>query len=162
VGYAPQQPIPYSHRLHAGVNQIPCEFCHAGAREGRHAMIPAVEACFKCHKLTLPDSPLIKQLKLALDSGQPWPWKRVHDLPDHVYFDHRPHVALGIACQECHGPVETMDVVSQVTSLRMGACLQCHRGERRWSTPIPASRPDMVQVASGQPTGPTSCNACHR
>lgn len=162
IGYAPEQPIPYSHKVHAGDNQIPCEYCHTGARQGRHAMVPAVEACFKCHALTLPDSPHIKRLKAALDAGKAFPWKRIHDLPDHVYFDHRPHVALGIACQECHGPVETMDVVQQVLNMRMGACLECHRGQRQWSTPVPKARPDMVQVASGHPTGPTSCNACHR
>jgi hypothetical protein len=162
MGFAPEQPIPYSHKVHAGDNQIPCEYCHSGAREGRHAMVPALEACFKCHELTLPDSPHIQRLKAALEAGESFPWKRVHDLPDHVYFDHSPHVALGIACQECHGPVERMEIVEQVLNMRMGACLQCHRGQREWSTPVPPPREGMVAAAAGHPTGPTNCNACHR
>jgi len=125
-------------------------------------MVPAVEACFKCHEVTKTESPYIQYLKKVYEAGESFPWMRVHDLPDYVYFDHRPHVALGIACQECHGPVESMEVVEQVMNLRMGSCLECHRGEREWATPVPETREDMVQVASGLPTGPTTCNACHR
>jgi hypothetical protein len=161
-GFAPEQPIPYSHKVHAGDNQIPCEYCHTGARKSRHAMVPAVEACFKCHEVTKTESPYIQHLKKVYESGESFSWLRVHDLPDYVYFDHRPHVVLGIACQECHGPVEAMETVEQVMNLRMGSCLECHRGEREWMTPMPERRDDMVEVKSGHPTGPTTCNACHR
>jgi hypothetical protein len=161
IGYAPEQPIPYSHKVHAGDNQIPCEYCHTGASKSHYAMVPPVEACFKCHNVTKTDSEHIKRLKTVLDNDEPFPWKRIHDLPDHVFFDHRPHVNLGIACQECHGPVETMEVVEQVMNLRMGACLECHRGERTWSTPIPEPRDYMYEAVSGHPTGPTSCGVCH-
>ncbi len=151
VGYAPEQPIPFSHKVHAGDNNIPCEYCHTGARSGRHATIPSVDACFKCHNVTRTDSEWIGQLREIRDSGRPLEWERIHDLPDYVYFDHRPHVAKGIACQECHGPVEEMDVVRQATSMRMGACLECHRGERIYTT-----------MEEPYPTAPVSCGTCHR
>ncbi len=161
-GYAPVQPIPFSHKVHAGDNRIPCEFCHSAVSASRHATIPAVEACFKCHLVTKTDSEDIRRLKEIADSGAPLPWKRVYDQPDHVYFDHRPHVSLGISCTECHGPVEEMDLLRQDMNLRMGACLKCHRGERDWRTQVPPARSYMVQVPNGHPTGPTSCTACHR
>lgn len=150
-GFAPTQPLPFSHKIHAGDNNIPCEYCHTSVRTSRHAGIPAVDACFKCHNVTRLDSPFIQQLTELRDSGKPLEWKRIHSLPDYVYFDHRPHVAKGIACQECHGPVETMETVSQVLKMRMGACLECHRGERTYTT-----------MAPPYPTAPVSCGTCHR
>lgn len=151
VGYAPEQPIPFSHRVHAGDNNIPCEYCHTSVLNSRHAGIPSVDACFKCHNVTKTDSEHIQGLKQILDSGGSLAWKRVYDLPDYVYFDHRPHVAKGIACQECHGPVEEMDVIRQHMSLRMGTCLECHRGERVYTT-----------MAEPYPEAPVSCGTCHR
>ena len=98
-GYAPVQPIPYSHKLHAGTLKIPCLYCHADAERSRHAGIPDVGTCMKCHQVTKTDSPHIQRLKALYDSGEPFLWERVHSLPDHVYFDHRPHVHAGILCQ---------------------------------------------------------------
>jgi len=150
-GYAPDQPIPFSHKLHAGDNKIPCQYCHSGARRSRHAGIPAVGTCMNCHRVTKTDSPVIQTLTRIYEKNEPLAWNRIHRLPDHVYFDHRPHVADGIACQECHGKVQEMEKVKQVMSLRMGACLSCHRGERQlqFSTPLHLK-------------GPTHCWACHR
>jgi len=150
-GYGPAQPIPYSHKLHAGDMAIPCLHCHPGAERSRVAGIPSVEACLGCHRVTKAGSPAIKQLMAAFDSGQALHWKRVHSLPGYVFFDHRPHVNAGVACQTCHGPVQDMAVLSQQMSLRMNNCLACHRNPR---AALPAGSP--IQRA------PENCYACHR
>ena len=150
-GFAPQQPIPYSHRIHAGTLKIPCLYCHGGAATSRLAGVPAVETCMNCHRVTKIESPHIQKLTKAFESGTPIFWRRVHALPDHVFFDHRPHVNGGIACQVCHGPVETMEAISQEMSLRMGNCLGCHRD------PHGALAKDSKILQ-----GPDHCNACHR
>ena len=150
-GYAPEQPIPYSHKLHAGVMKIPCLYCHSGALKSRQAQIPDVERCMNCHRVTKTDSPAIQKLSAIYASGQPLKWKRIHALPDHVYFDHRPHVKAGILCQTCHGEVQEMDVVSQRMSMRMGNCLGCHR-DPRFALPADSKIKE----------GPVHCNACHR
>ena len=150
-GYAPRQPFDYSHKLHAGTLRIPCLYCHGGAERSRQAGIPAVETCMNCHRVTKPDSPAIKQLAAIYESGKPLEWERVHALPDHVYFDHRPHVNAGILCQTCHGEVQKMEVVAQEMSMRMGNCLGCHREAH-------AALPPGSKIVRG----PEHCNACHR
>ena len=150
-GYAPEQPIPYSHQLHAGTLRIPCLFCHTGATRSRMAGVPAVETCMNCHKVTKVDTESIKKLTAVFNSGEPMKWRRIHSLPDHVYFDHRPHVNGGILCQTCHGEIQEMPVVTQRMSMRMGNCLGCHRDAHD------ALPPDSKIVR-----GPENCNACHR
>lgn len=149
--YAPEQPIAYSHRLHAGTMKIPCQYCHGGVLRSRHAGVPAVETCMNCHRVTKTDSPAIQELTAIYESGRPLHWKRVHALPDHVFFDHRPHVKAGVACQTCHGEIQKMEVVSQHMSMRMSNCLGCHREAHA------ALSPD-----SKIERGPEHCNACHR
>lgn len=126
-GFAPDQPIPFSHRLHAGDNKIPCLYCHANAEKGRHATVPSMNVCMNCHAVVATDRPAIQQLKGAYDSGKVMEWVRVHDLPDYVYFNHRAHVAKGVECQTCHGAVENMERVEQMKTLKMGWCVECHR-----------------------------------
>jgi len=150
-GYAPMQPIPYSHQLHAGTMKIPCQYCHTGATRSRFAGVPAVETCMNCHRVTKTDSPAIQKLTAIYNSGRPLQWRRIHVLPDHVYFDHRPHVNGGIACQTCHGEVQTMDVLYQHMSMRMGNCLGCHRDAH-----------DALPPDSKIQRGAEYCNACHR
>jgi hypothetical protein len=150
-GYAPEQPIPFSHRQHAGVLRVPCQYCHTGVRYARQAGIPPVTTCMNCHRVTRTDRPAIQRLAEIEKTGAPLVWRRVHALPDHVYFDHRPHIAAGVACQTCHGEVQLMDVVSQRMSLRMGNCLGCHRDPH---AALPAGSP--IKRA------PENCNACHR
>lgn len=151
VGYAPEQPVPFSHKIHAGDNGIPCLYCHSDAPRSRHAGVPALSKCMNCHKVTKTDSPHIQRISKALEDGESMPWKRVYAVPDHVYFDHRPHVNGGIDCRECHGQVETMEKVQRVLNMRMGKCLECHRGERTYFF----GQKPTVQ-------GPTNCWACHR
>jgi hypothetical protein len=153
IGYAPQQPIPFSHQVHAGANRIPCQYCHTNADRSRDATIPAVQTCMNCHRsITMADSDYIKQAVIArLKTDAPMKWKRVYHLPGYVFFDHRAHVHAGIQCETCHGDVKSMDVVRRVMDLRMGSCLDCHRDPRRY---LPPDSPIEK--------GPTDCTACHR
>jgi len=124
---APVQPIAFSHKLHAGDNHIPCQYCHSGARRSPVAGVPSLERCLGCHRITAYDKPEIEKLAARVEKKQPLAWIKVTDVPDFVRFNHRPHVRAGVACQECHGPVETMERVRRVSSLEMGWCLDCHR-----------------------------------
>lgn len=126
-GYQPEQPIPYSHALHAGTYKVPCMYCHTNADRSRHATVPGLGICMNCHKVVKPDSPHIQKMREMWERGEQIPWVRVHMLPDFVAFNHTPHVRKGVACQTCHGPIETMEVVKQHASLSMGWCVDCHR-----------------------------------
>ncbi|MEW6055184.1 MAG: cytochrome c3 family protein [Bdellovibrionota bacterium] len=161
-GYAPEQPIPFSHKLHAGQNNIPCMYCHAGVEKSKHATVPAVNVCMNCHSVVKPDSPHIKKLKEYYEQGKEIPWVKVNDLPDHVNFNHKRHIAKGVACETCHGDVKKMAVVRQDKPLLMGWCLDCHRGETSPTHLVkaPAGQPEGSAIAAGQ-VAPTSCYTCH-
>jgi mono/diheme cytochrome c family protein len=147
-GYRPEQPIKYSHKLHAGDLQIDCKYCHSTAEKSKQASIPSVNTCMNCHKgVQLRDkydgeiSPEIKKIYAAMDfdpdkpAGQqygpnpkPIRWVRIHNLPDHAVFNHSQHVkGAGVSCQTCHGPIQQMEVVEQYATLQMGWCINCHR-----------------------------------
>ncbi len=144
-GYMPTQPINYSHELHAGKYKINCQYCHSGADKSKQATVPSASTCMNCHahvtakeKYNGEISPEIKKIYAAVDwnpetrtygtNQKPIKWIRIHNLPDHAYFNHAQHVKIGkVECQACHGPVETMKVVSQQRSLQMGWCINCHR-----------------------------------
>ncbi|MCC7490914.1 MAG: hypothetical protein IT204_01125 [Fimbriimonadaceae bacterium] len=181
-GYEPQQPIAYSHRLHAGELQIPCQYCHSGASRSKHAGIPAASTCLNCHQFVTaslgavraadeaakkagraPQPVVSAELRKLYDSlgldarlqrdpqrpVTPIAWQRIHQLPDFATFDHRAHVAAEVPCQQCHGPVETMERVRQQASLSMGWCVACHRTTK--ATP------------GGRPLRPsTDCATCHQ
>jgi len=127
VGYAPQQPVPFSHKLHAGTRKIPCLYCHSNAERSRHATIPSTNVCMNCHLVVRTDRPAIQTVTKLYEEGKAIPWVRVHRVPDYVYFSHRWHVARGIACQTCHGQVQNMDVIRQAENLKMGWYISCHR-----------------------------------
>ncbi|HEX9635947.1 MAG TPA: cytochrome c3 family protein [Acidobacteriota bacterium] len=124
---APEQPIAFSHKLHAGDYRIACEYCHSGARRSAVAGVPSLERCLGCHRIVAYDRPEIGKLAAQVERREPLAWVKVTDVPDFVRFNHRPHVRAGVACQACHGPVETMERVSRFSSLEMGWCLDCHR-----------------------------------
>jgi mono/diheme cytochrome c family protein len=137
-GYAPKQPIAFSHKLHAGAYEIDCKYCHVGVMVGKSATIPSVNICMNCHRSVKTESPLIQKLWAAADwqpetltfgpNQKPIEWVRIHNLPDLAYFNHAQHVNVGgIECQTCHGPVEEMEVVKQYSLLTMGWCIDCHR-----------------------------------
>ena len=127
-GYAPKQPIAYSHKLHAGQYKIDCNYCHTGAQKGKSATIPAANICMNCHGVIKKESPEIQKIYTAIEKNQPIEWIRVHNLPDLAYFNHAQHVNVGnVQCQTCHGEIEKMEVVEQRSSLTMGWCIDCHR-----------------------------------
>ena len=152
-GYMPIQPIHYSHKIHAGANQIECKYCHSSARVSKHSGIPSLNVCMNCH-MNIAEyngeedlekgytkefyTNEIKKLYKAVGwdentqsytgETQPVKWVRIHNLPDFVYFNHAQHVSVaGVDCQKCHGPVEEMEIMYQHSSLTMGWCINCHR-----------------------------------
>ena len=142
-GYKPEQPIAFSHQLHAGINGVDCNYCHHSARHGKSAAIPSANVCMNCHTY-INEGPSGKaEIQKIYDAvgfdpekgryiedyeQQPIKWVRIHNLPDLAYFNHSQHVvAGGIECQECHGPIEEMKVVEQHSELTMGWCIDCHR-----------------------------------
>lgn len=147
-GYAPDQPIDYSHAVHAGAMQIPCQYCHYSAARGRHAGIPPAQICMNCHVQVRPDHPEVQKVAQAIATDTPIEWVKVHALPDHVYFNHSVHVAGAVACETCHGPVATMGRVEQWAPLTMGWCLDCHRTD-----------PKAEGRGRGGPL--TECAVCH-
>jgi hypothetical protein len=127
------QPIPFSHRVHAGENQIPCQYCHEYARRSQTAGVPPVQRCVGCHAQAGWNGTLEAVTQPWSDTRQPpfeIVWNRVYTLPDFVRFTHRPHVLAGVSCQTCHGPVETMDRVVPVKNINMGFCISCHAQRR--------------------------------
>ncbi len=139
VGYMPEQPIPFSHKVHAGELGLDCRYCHNTVEETQHAAIPPTQTCMNCHAQLHPQSPKLQPLFESYETGMPIEWVRVHDLPQYAYFNHSAHVTRGVSCVECHGRVDTMDVIYQHETLSMGWCLNCHRN------PDPHVRnPDLV------------------
>lgn len=126
-GYMPKQPIPFSHKIHAGDNKIECMYCHFNADKSRHATVPTMTVCMGCHTHVATDRPNIKKMKDLYDKGESFEWVKIHHVPEHVYFPHNKHIAAGVSCAECHGAIEEMDVVKQDKEFTMGFCLQCHR-----------------------------------
>ena len=151
IGYAPDQPITFSHKLHSGDMKIDCKYCHIGVEKSRHAMVPQVSTCMNCHSIARKDRPEIIKLTEYYNEGKALPWKRIHRVADFAYFNHSVHVNRGIDCTVCHGDVGRMDKVLQVNSFTMGACLDCHRSPH-------TNIPNVTQINNG----PTNCFACHR
>ncbi len=136
VGYAPEQPVPFSHKLHAGELKMDCRYCHTTVEESAHAAIPSTEICMNCHTRIHVESPKLAKVRESAETGQPIPWVRVHDLPDYAFFNHSAHVSKGVGCVECHGRIDRMDVVEQVAPLSMGWCLDCHRNPEPHLRPV--------------------------
>lgn len=186
-GYEPEQPIRFSHRIHAGELSIDCRFCHHRAESSRHAGIPNADLCMGCHtNVTAAFDAVLQEKKAAESEGReprrvvspelrklydavglgddlkpdptrtprPVEWVRVHQLPDHAYFDHRVHVARDLACELCHGPVRSMERIRQESDLSMGWCIDCHRRQPR--------EPDALRTpAEGGAHVSIDCARCH-
>jgi hypothetical protein len=160
-GYQPAQPISFSHKVHAGDNQIQCLYCHSAADKSKVAGIPAASTCMNCQTKIMKDSPEIQRLETALQQQKPIEWIKVNDLPDHVAFNHSRHVTAGVKCQTCHGPVETEDRVSQASDLSMGMCVTCHRTHRE-VTLDETGRPTVSKEATPKRLmASTDCSVCH-
>ena len=143
--YQPEQPIAFSHELHSGINGVDCNYCHSSARHSKHSGIPSANVCMNCHTYinegtdeegTKEIAKIYEAVGFDPDSRtyiegytqKPIEWVRIHNLPDHAYFNHSQHVVAGqIECQECHGPIQEMEEVYQYSELTMGWCIECHR-----------------------------------
>lgn len=204
--YMPEQPIFYSHKVHAGINQINCLYCHSGAEKSRQAMVPSTNVCMNCHKgiseyTGAAEHPLVTAEGKTIDGtaeikklydyagwdpvkkeykrdaqgnimAKPIEWVKIHNLPDHVYFNHSQHTAVGqIQCQRCHGPIEEMDEVYQFSPLSMGWCVNCHRQTNvqfennkyysiyeKYHAELKAGKRTGVTV---EEIGGTECQKCH-
>ena len=198
--YQPEQPIFYSHKVHAGVNQINCLYCHGGAQEGKHSNIPSVNVCMNCHQaineykgeklyteagVEVDGTKEIQKLyKYAgFESGKPYDaskskpieWVRIHNLPDHVYFNHSQHVKAGqVQCQTCHGEINKMDEVKQFADLSMGWCINCHRETKvqfkdngfysiyeKYHQDLKSGKMDSTKGVTVEAIGGTECQKCH-
>jgi mono/diheme cytochrome c family protein len=198
--YQPEQPIYYSHKVHAGVNQINCQYCHTGTYQGKQATLPSVNVCMNCHTAIneYKGEPLVKENGDIVDGtaeikklykyagfteGQPWDatkaqpieWVRIHNLPDHVYFNHAQHVNAGqVACQQCHGEIQNMGEVKQFADLSMGWCVNCHRETKvqfkdngfysiyeKYHEDIRTGKIDSTKGITVEKIGGTECQKCH-
>ncbi len=172
VGYQPKQPVPFSHKLHAGDLGLDCRYCHNTVEVAGKAAIPPTATCMNCHSKVKTDSPKLELVRNSAKTGEPIAWVRVHQLPDYAYFDHSVHVAAGVGCATCHGRIDEMETVRLHSPLSMAWCLECHRN------PAPNLRPfDEVtnmefDTASYDPATdtdrhrelvpPEHCSGCHR
>lgn len=168
-GYAPTQPIPFSHKLHAGYYEIDCKYCHTGAARGKSAGIPSANICMNCHNTIRNTAPNIQKIYKAIENDEPIQWVRVHNLPDLSYFNHSQHVTVaGIECETCHGEIGEMEVVQQVSLLTMGWCIACHR-ETPVNTKDNGYYDNMVKLHAEQSKEPLTvediggleCARCH-
>ena len=169
VGYAPEQPIRYSHKLHVDELGIDCRYCHANVERSQEAMVPPTQTCMGCHAVVKKDSPELALLRDSWATGKPVPWIRVHKLPDHAFFDHSAHLAAGVGCVSCHGRIDQMEVVRLESPLAMGWCLECHRDPQPNLRPkseltnMTWQRPESgAELASAQVHPPEHCSGCHR
>ncbi len=163
-GYQPDQPIWFSHKIHAGQYEIDCQYCHTGASKGKNAWIPSVNVCMNCHKGinqgTISGTKEISKIYNAYDNDIPIEWVRIHNLPDLAYFNHQQHVVAGeVECQTCHGPIEEMDVVYQFAPLSMGWCVNCHRETEVNKDLYEALGRDDVHTV--EDIGGLACARCH-
>ena len=172
-----EQPIPFSHQHHVRDDGIDCRYCHSSVETSAFAGIPPLSTCMTCHSQLFVDAPLLAPLHRAYAGGTPVRWNRVHDLPDFVYFDHSIHVAKGVGCTTCHGPIDRMPLTRRVASLYMQWCLECHREPERFLRPRERVfdvdwRPPPDQRAQGLALRKayglrstrelTDCSTCHR
>ena len=175
-GYSPDQPVWFSHKVHAGQNKIDCLYCHSSAMDSKSAGIPGTAVCMNCHNVvkngTKTGTEEIAKVIESWNTGEPIEWVRVHNLPDHVFFSHAQHVNAGKReCQECHGPVEEMDRIVQVGNLSMGWCIHCHRNTPvqftengfykeyvRYHEELNAGKRSRVTVDD---IGGNNCQTCH-
>jgi len=132
VGYAPEQPVPYSHALHAGKLGLDCRYCHTTVEKSSYAGLPATETCMSCHSQIWTNSPLLEPIRQSFETGTPIKWNLVNKTPEFVYFNHSIHIARGINCNTCHGPVQDMHITFKGNAFQMAWCLQCHRAPERY------------------------------
>ncbi|TWU43442.1 Class III cytochrome C family protein [Novipirellula aureliae] len=147
IGYKPTQPVPFSHAMHAGQLKMDCRYCHNTVFEAAHAAVPPTATCINCHSpadiqgvtalsAVRADSEKLDPIHESWETGKSVAWKRIHNLPEFVYFNHAAHVNSGVSCKSCHGRVDQMEVVYQHEPLSMAWCIECHRNPDPHLRPI--------------------------
>ncbi|NNE70469.1 MAG: cytochrome c3 family protein [Rhodothermales bacterium] len=173
VGYAPEQPVAFSHRLHAGELGVNCQYCHTQVENAAHSNVPATQTCMNCHNQIRTESLKLLPVRESWATGASIPWVKVHQLPDYAHFAHNVHITNGVSCQTCHGRIDQMEVVELVEPLSMGWCIECHRQPELYLRPNeevtnmeyvqPADfverNIERIRIENIQP--PTNCSACH-
>ena len=171
------QPVQFSHAHHVGSMGIDCRYCHTSVEESALAGIPPTKTCMNCHSQIWTNAPILEPVRASFRENRPLTWWRVHALPDFVYFNHSIHVAKGVGCATCHGPVDRMPLMYQENSLQMSWCLNCHRNPQKYIRPKdqvfnmewqpPANDPGLgerllkeYKIADVRQL--TSCSTCHR
>jgi hypothetical protein len=175
VGYQPEQPVPYSHRLHVDQLGMDCQYCHNWVENSAHANVPPTQTCMNCHNQIQTDSPKLLPVRESWANDQPIEWVKVHHLPDYAHFSHANHVNSGVGCETCHGRIDQMgeEGVYQAEPLSMGWCLECHRQPELYLRP----EDEITTMGYVQPSNfvqrnlerireegiqpPTNCSACH-
>jgi mono/diheme cytochrome c family protein len=168
-GYAPTQPINFSHKLHAGDMEINCAYCHTGVYKGKQSGIPSSSICMNCHNAIKRESPEIQKIYTAIEKNQPIQWVRVHNLPDLAYFNHAQHTNVGgLDCENCHGDIKNMEVVQQRHTLTMGWCIDCHRktdvnskGNAYYDALLTAHNSTSKETMKVEDIGGLECAKCH-
>lgn len=174
---ARDQPVQFSHKHHVGDDGIDCRYCHTSVETSAFAGIPPTKTCMNCHSLLFADSPYLEPVRESFRTDKPIRWTRVHDLPEFVYFNHSIHVNKGVGCSTCHGRVDEMPLMWQVSSLQMEWCIACHRAPEqylrpkkdifnmKWQAPLDQQSQGRLLAKSYniQSTALlTSCSTCHR
>jgi hypothetical protein len=173
VGYAPEQPVEYSHRLHAGQLGINCQYCHTAVKDAAFSNLPATQTCMNCHRQIRPESLKLLPVRESWATGESIRWVKVHQLPDYANFAHNVHTTNGVGCETCHGRIDQMERVTLVEPLSMGWCVECHRQPELYLRPDdevttmgfvqPADfvERNLARIREEGIQPPTNCSACH-
>jgi len=176
IGTPAVQIVPFSHKHHVGDIGIDCRYCHTAVEQSAFAGIPPTHTCMTCHSELFTQQPMLAPVVQSFASCDSLQWNRIHDLPDFVYFNHSIHIAKGVGCATCHGPIDRMPLTWRVAPLTMQWCLDCHRAPEKYLRPVErvfdmAWRPSGDQLALGRrlvaayhihKSSLTDCSTCHR
>jgi hypothetical protein len=175
VSLTPTQPVPFSHKHHVSGLGIDCRYCHDSVEFASNAGMPPTETCMTCHSQIWTNAQILAPVRASLAANAPLKWQSVYTLPDYVYFDHSVHVANGVGCTECHGPIGDMPLTRKATTLYMSWCLDCHRNPAPHLRPPEAVFDPHWHRTAGTPSGQelmkryhihpatlTDCSVCHR
>lgn len=172
VGYTPNQPVPYSHRLHSGELGMDCRYCHSQIEQSHEAAVPPTQTCMGCHSIVHTESEKLAPVRESWETDESIAWIRVHQIPDHAYFNHSAHLSAGVGCTSCHGRIDQMEVVGVQEPIAMQWCMNCHRNPDEHIRP-----PSEVTNMSWEPdeawlarrdevvsnlNPPLNCSGCHR
>jgi hypothetical protein len=175
-GETVEQTVPFSHEHHVAGLGIDCRYCHTSVEKSATAGLPPTSTCYNCHKIVWNEAPMLEPVRASYRTGQPLEWNKVHDLPDFTYFNHSIHVAKGIGCATCHGPVQQMRLMRSAQPLQMRWCLECHRNPEKFIRPKEEvfnmtwkakdqetlGRELVEKYKVRHPAEITSCGTCHR